>query len=117
MAISIDEYVNKIKSENKKSIRIELMGPPCGETNHLGYDFPRLYPTEYNHIYLDHEITEEEFDNCINTLITYFMQNGYYAMIIDLDKRNKDLKPVKEMTIEEIENKLGCKIKIINKKG
>lgn len=115
MAISIGEYANKIKSENKKSIRIELMGPPCGETNHLGYDYPRLYPTEYKHIYLDHKITGEEFANCINTLVTYFMQNGSSMLLIDLDERNKELRPIKEMTIEEIENKLDCKIKIINK--
>lgn len=114
MAISINEYVNE-KYKNKKTMKIELMGPPCGELNLLGYSYPRIYQTEYKNIYLDHKITEEELALALNTLITYFMQNGSYAMIIDLDKRNKELKPAKEMTIEEIENKLGCKIKIINK--
>lgn len=114
MAISINEYVNK-KYKNKKTMKIELMGPPCGELNLLGHNYPRIYQTEYKNIYLDHKITEEELALALNTLITYFMQKGSYAMVIDLDKRNKELKSAKEMTIEEIENKLGYKIKIINK--
>ena len=111
--MDINNYLDKTK--NRKQIKIDLLGPPCGEINLIGYEYPRLYSTEYKHIYLDHEITKEEFENCINTLVTYFMQNGLYGMLIDLDKRNKELSPVKEMTIEEIEDKLNCKIKIINK--
>lgn len=111
IVMDINNYLDKTK--NRKQIKIDLLGPPCGEINLIGYEYPRLYPTEYKHIYLDHEITEEEFENCINTLVTYFMQNGLYGMLIDLDKKNKKLSPVKEMTIEEIEDKLGYKIKII----
>ena len=111
--MNINNYLDKTK--NRKQIKIELLGPPCGETNILEYSYPRLYPTEYKHIYLDHEITEEEFENCINILVTYFMQNGVYMSLFDLDAKNKGMRPVKEMTIEEIEDKLDCKIKIINK--
>ena len=110
---------------NRKQIKIDLLDLSYGyldktkseENNILGYDHPRLYPTEYKNIYLDHEITEEEFDNCINTLVTYFMQKGLYMLLLNLDEKNKGMRPVKEMTIEEIEDKLDCKIKIINKEG
>lgn len=113
--MDIHDYLDKTK--NRKQIKIELLGPTCGEYDLLGHSYPRLYPTEYKHIYLDHEITEEDFENCINTLVTYFMQNDLHGMVIDLDERNKELRPVKEMTIEEIEDKLDCKIKIITKEG
>lgn len=68
---------------------------------------------EYSNVYVKHEVTPEEFENALDTITTWFMQNGTERIEIDLDERNAKLAPVKEMTIEEIEKELGHKIKII----
>ena len=74
-----------------------------------------LMSDEYPHIYVDHEVSEEEFQHAINVILTYFMQTKMIATNVNLDKRNSRMAPVKEMTIEEIEKELGHKVKVVNK--
>lgn len=73
----------------------------------------KLLEHEYPHLYLDHKITEEEINNAINVIATFLMQQETCELIVDLDKREKLLTPVKEMTVEEVEEALGFRVKII----
>lgn len=58
-------------------------------------------------------ISEEEFDKAIDTLIIYFSQERLNCTTINIETWNRN-KP-KEMTIEDIEDILGYKIKIVKK--
>lgn len=71
---------------------------------------------EYPHIYLDHTITDEEFDDAINIIITAFMQKDINTIEVNLERKNGALSPAREMTIKDIEKELGHKIKIIDDK-
>ena len=64
----------------------------------------------------DHRITDDEMKDAIDLLAVYFYQQKIYKMIIDIDQRNCSLEPAKEMTLEEIEKKLGHKVKIVAEK-
>lgn len=75
-----------------------------------------LWKDEYPNIYLDHEITDDELSHAIDIIITYLQQKDRHTIIVDLDERNKNLAPAKEMTLEEIEKELGYKVKVVNKK-
>ena len=61
------------------------------------------------------EITEEDLTNAIDVLISAFIKRKVYSMVIDIDERDSECAPAKEMTLEEIEKKLGYKVKIVNK--
>ena len=61
------------------------------------------------------EITEEDFANAIDVLISAFVKRKVYSIFIDIDERDSEYAPAKEMTLEEIEKKLGYKAKIVNK--
>lgn len=84
----------------------------------LEHDFghARISEDEYPNMMLDHKITEEEWGQAVNTVLTYFAQKELYYVIVDLEKRNKSVGPAREMTIEEIENELGYKVKIVKEK-
>ena len=77
----------------------------------------RISEDEFPNIMLDHEVTDEEEEHALNTLITYFAQKDVYNIIVDLKMRNESYGPAKEMTIEEIEEQLGHKIKIVKEKS
>lgn len=68
---------------------------------------------DYPYIMLDHEVNEDEVDKAIDTLLTYFAQKKIHTCIINLDERNYNKTPTKEFTIEELENIVGYKIKIV----
>lgn len=74
---------------------------------------PLLGKHEYPHLYLDHEITDEELYNAINVITTSLMQNNSHMLIVDLDVRERLSTPVKEMTIEDVEKELGYRVKIV----
>ena len=94
---------NKKRRENMKKIEIKLNG---------GF----LNAEDYPYIYLDHKITDEDFEKALDVLITKFMQDGLYYVVVDLEERNESRTPVKEMTMEELEKALGCKVKIVKEK-
>ena len=62
------------------------------------------------------EITEEDLANAIDVLISAFVKRKVYSIVIDIDERNRELEPVKEMTLEDIEKELGYKVKIVKEK-
>ena len=76
----------------------------------------RISEDEYPNLMLDHEVSEDEFNTAIDTLITYFAQKDLFHILIDLKMRNDYQGPAKEMTMEEIEEQLGYKIKIVKEK-
>ena len=61
------------------------------------------------------EITEEDLTNAIDVLISAFVKRKVYSIVIDIDERNTKYAQGKEMTLEEIEKKLGNKVRIVNK--
>ena len=60
-------------------------------------------------------ITKDDFTNALDLIVAYFYKNELTGSMVDVELRNKDLEPAKEMTLEEIEAKLGHKVKIVNK--
>ena len=61
------------------------------------------------------EITEEDLANAIDVLISAFVKRKVYSIVIDINERNTEYAPAKEMTLKEIEKKLGYKVKIVDK--
>lgn len=76
----------------------------------------RISEDEFPNIMVDHEITEDEWNEALNTLITYFAQKELDNVIVNLGIRNRWFGDAKEMTIEEIEKELGHKVKIVKEK-
>ena len=81
---------------------------------------PRLFAYECENIVNSvfegkNKITNDDMQNALDVIAAYFVQEKIEKVILDIDKRNQWLEPAKEMTIEDIERKLGYKIKIINK--
>lgn len=75
-----------------------------------------LYKDEYPNIYLNHEITDKEFNIAIDTIITWFKDHSISNINVKLDDRDKELRPCVEMTMEELEKQLGYKVKIVTEK-
>lgn len=97
---------------SRKRIRITLEEPKgCGWFDHN----TMISRDEYKHLFVDHEVTDEELGEVLDIITTWFMQNpDNHTIIVDLNERNERLAPRKEMTIKEIEKELGYKIKIID---
>lgn len=89
------------------------------DSRHLDESFYLVSPKvgEYPNVYLDHKITDDELQNAVDTIITYFMQNDCFTVEVDLDRRDREFGPPKEMTLEDVEKELGYKIKIITKEN
>ena len=96
-----------------KKIKIELFDDCYVRDFVDDRPYPTLYREEYPHIYLNSEVNAEELAHAIDTIATFFMQNDKNALTVDLDEREKFLKPPVEMTIKEIEKELGYKVKIV----
>lgn len=75
-----------------------------------------LTKDEYPHIYLNEEITDEDFDKALDVVMTYFMQKQISYVTVNLEERNYEKSPVKTMTLDDIEKELGHRIKIVNTK-
>ena len=61
------------------------------------------------------EITDVDFGNAVDVLISAFVKKKINCLYINIDERNMECAPVKEMTLEDIEKALGYKVKIVNK--
>ena len=61
------------------------------------------------------EITDEELRNAIDVLINVFAKQHIFKMVVNIDEREKSLESAKEMTLEDIEEALGYKVKIVSK--
>ena len=98
-----------------KKFEIELVDPKCEETV-IGR--PRLYVFDCPNILeqFKDRISDDECKKALDTLIAYFVQENICKMEVNIDERDYSLAPEKEMTIEDIENRLGHKIKIVSKK-
>lgn len=71
---------------------------------------------EYPYIVRDCE--DISLRGAIIDIISYFNDRGMSSIVVDLEKLNKELKfdltPAKEMTVAEIEEILGHKVKIVD---
>lgn len=100
-----------------KVLRIDVVDPSSIPD---GYNYPTIKRYECEHILKSCENKSESMDDverAIDTLINHIVTNGIHCMIVDIDKRNKELAPAKEMTIDDIEKELGHKIKIVKEKN
>ena len=80
------------------------------------YYFGHINKKTHKNLYLNHKINPDEFNKAIKIISTYMMQNSdVHSIELNLDDKNEELAPVKQMTLEEIEKELGYKVKIINK--
>lgn len=74
---------------------------------------------EYPNIYLDHPITDEEFESALDILVTHMMQHQLHSINLDLDIRDKILedrnKPM-EVTLEELKHFFGRDVVIVQRK-
>lgn len=48
-----------------------------------------LAPEEYPVLYKDHPITDEEFEDALNTIVTHSMQRQLHTITVDLDIHSK----------------------------
>lgn len=71
---------------------------------------------EYPHLCLDYEISDGDLNNALDIVINAFMQRGLYKISVDLDKRNYEYAPTKEMTMADIEKEFGHKVRIVANK-
>ena len=74
---------------------------------------------EYPRIYKDHSITDEEFEDALDTLVTHMMQHQLHSINLDLDIRDNILedrnKPM-EVTLEELKHFFGRDVVIVQRK-
>ena len=109
-----------------KSIVIKVGDPlfdPMTALTTFSKEGPFIYDRDCQHIInnlnRDTEITNDELNHALDIVTAYFVEHCINGLVLDINERNKILAPAKEMTIEEIEEKLGYKIKIVsnNKEG
>ena len=108
-----------------KTINIELKDPDL-EQDMYGNELvripehPRLFSHDIDNIinkFDDHKITKDEAMDALDLISLYIYKERLHKIIVDIDERNRFLEPAKEMTLEEIENKLGYKVKIVSKEN
>lgn len=81
------------------------------------YYYGHIDKDTHNNLYLHHKINPKEFNKAIKVITTYMMQNNNaHSLQLNLDEKNEELAPAKEMTLEEIEKELGYKVKVVNEK-
>ena len=84
----------------------------------LVHEHPRLFESECPNImkkFEDKEITDDDVTNALDVLIAHMTRRGVYKYVVNIGERDNSLRPLKEMTLEEIEEQLNCRIKIVNK--
>ena len=108
-----------------KIINIELKDPNL-EQDRYGYEYvripnyPRLFSHEINNIinkFDGRKITKDEIMDALDLISLYIYQERIHKIVIDIDERNRGIAPAKEMTLKEIEKKLGYKVKIVSKEN
>ena len=106
-----------MKNKNK-SIVIKVEDLPLEDLlTTFSKEGPFIYNRDCQHI-IDNlnrntEITNDELSHALDIVTAYFVEHCINGLILDINERNKILAPAKEMTIDEIEEKLGYKIKIV----
>lgn len=97
----------------------DILEPPTEENpEEPEYEYVdgNLEDGEYPNTYADHEVTPDELSKAIDTIISAFYQQKQNSITVDLDEREiENSMDEREMSLEEIEQALGCKIKIVNK--
>lgn len=97
----------------------DILEPPMEETpEEPEYEYVdgNLEDGEYPNTYADHEVTPDELSKAIDTIISAFYQQKQNSITVDLDEREvENSMDEREMSLEEIEQALGCKVKIVNK--
>lgn len=107
--------INIVRNVNEAVESLDPMNP------NFGAEFqPCLIgEKEYPNIYLDHPITDEEFENALDILVTHMMQHQLHSVNLDLDIRDKILedrnKPM-EVTLEELKHFFGRDVVIVQRK-
>lgn len=106
LSIKILEKINEVKSDIKTYNETEAIPVTLGEE-------------EYPYIYSDHQITDDEFSDAIDTIITHCMQRQLHTITVDLSIKNQieeqKTKPL-ELTLEDIEHMFGRKVVIVKSK-
>ena len=75
---------------------------------------PAIKPTDIPNIINNiGEVSEDDLQEAINKIIVYMAKDRIDGITINIDYRNECYAPTKEMTIAEIEKKLGYKVKIV----
>lgn len=98
----------------KKALRIDVVDPSFIPDD---FNHPTIMCYECEHILKQFENESiNDVEKAIDTIINHFVTTGTSCMMVDIDKRNKALAPVKEMTFDDIEKELGYKIKIVKEK-
>lgn len=107
--------INIVRNVNEAVESLDPMNP------NFGAEFqPCLIgEKEYPNIYLDHPITDEEFESALDILVTHMMQHQLHSVNLDLDIRDKILedrnKPM-EVTLEELKHFFGRDVVIVQRK-
>ena len=74
---------------------------------------------EFPKIYKDHSITDEEFEEALDIIITEMMQRELHTITLDLDIRQRILedrdKPM-ELTLEDLKHMFGRDVVIVQRK-
>lgn len=100
-----------------KILKIEVIDPDYKESEHTIYgsngNIPIIYKHECPHIINRPSEALHSLDGSINKIIECFVDRKINTMIIDIAERNYHYSPAKEMTIKEVEEALGYKIKIV----
>ena len=108
-----------------KIIDIELKDPDL-EPDRYGYEcacvpnHPILFSHEIDNIinkFDGRKITKDEAMDALDLISLYIYQEGIHEIVVNINERNRFLAPAKEMTLEEIEKKLGHKVKIVSKEN
>ena len=107
-----------------KIIDIELKDPDL-EQDRYNYklecmpNHPIIFSYEIDNIinkFDGRKITKDEAMDALDLISLYIYQEEIHEIVVNIDERNRFLAPAKEMTLEEIEEELGHKVKIVNKK-
>lgn len=96
---------------NKKDIRLEIQSRVPDDYSSC-YKYVEILKSEFPNLAPKHNITEDELNSAIDTIIGYFIQEHTQTILVNLEERNLACAELKEMTMDEIEKELGYKIKL-----
>lgn len=106
LKINLFRIIEKGEFPNPIEQQVELV--PCL----IGKD-------EFPKIYKDHPITDEEFEEALDIIITEMMQRELHTITLDLDIRQRILedrdKPM-ELTLDDLKHMFGRDVVIVQRK-
>lgn len=100
------KVAEQMLSKNHKFLELTVKDASLGNIYILRDEFNNILSN-------DHKITEDEVNQAIDIIASFFMQNGICRMASDLTNRNILAGPVLKLTMEQIEEKYGCQVEII----